>query len=86
MLPNGNIHWISIGNLDDFIGTIASVVVRPNGQTTRTFTLQRNWDFGNQESGAEEYMGIATIVSELHGDVRFAPENGANLGCLQRPP
>jgi hypothetical protein len=80
MLPDGNLHWLSIGNLDDFIGTIERRWVRPAGQATRTFTLRRNWDFGNQEAGAEEYMGVATIVPEVRGDVRFAPEISANLG------
>jgi hypothetical protein len=80
MLPDGNIHWSSIGNLDDFIGTVGSQWVRPNGAASRTVTLRRNWDFGNQEPGAEEYMGIATIVPETRGDIRFAPEISANLG------
>jgi hypothetical protein len=80
MLPDGNLHWLSIGNLDDFIGTIERRWVRPDGQGSRTFTLRRNWDFGNQESGAEEYMGVATVVPETRGDVRFSPEISANLG------
>jgi hypothetical protein len=80
MLPSGNIHWHSVGNLDDFIGTISSQWVRPSGSASRTYTLRRNWDFGNQEAGAEEYMGIATIVPEVKGDIRFAPEISANLG------
>lgn len=80
MLPDGNIHWHSIGNLDDFIGNIGSRWVRPDGQTSRSYTLERNWDFGNQEGGAEEYMGIATIVPEIRGDIRFATEVSANLG------
>jgi hypothetical protein len=79
-LPNGDIHWLSIGNLDDYVGSIGSQWVRPNGANSRTFTFRRNWDFGNQESGAEEYMGIATIVPETRGDVAFAPEISANLG------
>ena len=80
MLPDGNIHWHSIGNLDDFIGTIRRIWVRPDGQSSRSYTLRRNWDFGNQEAGAEEYNGVATIVPETRGDVVFAPEVSANLG------
>ncbi len=80
MLPDGNIHWHSIGNLDDFIGTIQKLWVRPDGASSRSYTLRRNWDFGNQEAGAEEYMGIATVVPEDHGDIKFAPEISANLG------
>ena len=80
VLPSGGIHWHSIGNLDDFVGTIGAQWVRPNGASSRTIVMRRNWDFGNQEPGAEEYMGIATIVPETRGDVRFAPEISANLG------
>ncbi|MEZ4920019.1 MAG: hypothetical protein R2792_13025 [Saprospiraceae bacterium] len=79
-LPDGGIHYLSVGNLDDFIGTIDSMWVRPSGASTRTYTLRRNWNFGNQESGAEEYNGVATIVPETRGDVRFSPEVSANLG------
>ena len=80
MLPDGNIHWHSIGNRDDFIGTIGKRWVRPSGSKTRTYTLRRNWDFGNQEAGAEEYNGVATIVPEVSGDVKFSNEVGTNLG------
>lgn len=79
-LPDGNIHWLSIGNLDDFVGNIGSQWVRPNGSALRSFTFRRNWDFGNQEVGSEEYLGVATIVPETRGDVRFSPEIAANLG------
>ena len=80
MLPDGNIHWLSIGNLDDFVGHIGNRWIRPSGATSRTYTLTRSWDFGNQEGGAEEYMGIATVVPELRSDIRFATEISANLG------
>ncbi|MEL6194855.1 MAG: hypothetical protein AAFR66_22530 [Bacteroidota bacterium] len=79
-LPDGNIHWHNVGNLDDFVGTVGSQWVRPNGLTTRTFTFNRNWNFGDQEGGSEEYFGVATIVPETRGDVRFSPEVSANLG------
>ena len=79
-LPGGGIQWLSIGNLDDFIGSIGSQWVRPDGASSRTFTFTRNMNFGNQESGAEEYNGVATIVPETRGDVRFSPEISANLG------
>ena len=80
MLPDGNIHWLSVGNLDDFIGGVGSRWIRPDGVSSRTYTLSRNWDFGNQESGAEEYMGVATVVPEMRADIKFAPEVSANLG------
>ncbi len=80
MLPDGNIHWLAVGNLDDFVGHIAGRWIRPDGLTSRTFTLTRNWDFGNQESGAEEYLGVATVVPEMRADIRFSAEISANLG------
>ena len=80
MLPSGGIHWTSVGNLDDFIGRIGSQWIRPNGQSSRTYTMRRNWNFGNQEAGSEEYMGVATVVPETRGDIKFAPEISANLG------
>ena len=79
-LPDGNIHWHSIGNLDDFIGRVGSQWVRPAGRGSRTYTFRRNWNFGSNEWGAEEYLGVATIVPETRGDVRFSPEVSANLG------
>jgi hypothetical protein len=80
MVPSGAIHWYSIGNLDDFIGRIGGKWIRPAGAASRTYVLKRNWDFGNQEGGAEEYMGIATVVPEVRADIKFAPEISANLG------
>lgn len=80
MLPNGAIHWLNIGNLDDFIGNIGSRWIRPSGLTSRTYTFRRNWDFGSNESGNEEYLGVATVVPELRGDIRFSNEISINLG------
>jgi hypothetical protein len=80
MLPDGNIHWYSVGNLDDWIGWIGSTWMRPAGQASRTFDLRRNWDFGNQESGNEEYLGVATVVPEMRSDIRFSNEVSINLG------
>jgi hypothetical protein len=80
MLPDGGIHWSSVGNMDDFIGTVGRQWIRPNGSSSRTLTLRRNWNFGNQEIGSEEYLGVATVVPETRGDIRFSPEVSANLG------
>ena len=80
MLPDGNIHWLSIGNLDDWIGSIGARWVRPAGTTSRTYTFRRNWDFGSNESGNEEYVGVATVVPELRADIKFSNEVSINLG------
>ncbi|AGH44307.1 hypothetical protein [Paraglaciecola psychrophila] len=79
MLPGGGIHWSSVGNMDDFIGTVGRQWIRPNGSSSRTLTLRLNWNFGNQEIGSEEYLGVATVVPETRGDIRFSPEVSANL-------
>ncbi len=80
MKPNGGIHWEDIGNLDDFVGTVQQRWIRPNGQASRQYVLQRNFDFGNQESGNEEYRGIATVVPEIRSDIRLTGILSANLG------
>jgi hypothetical protein len=80
MLPDGEIHWNTIGNRDDFVGAIGKQWVRPSGQTTRSYTLRRDWDFGDRESGSEEYLGVATVVPEVRSDIRFSCEVNANLG------
>jgi hypothetical protein len=80
MNPDGSIHWEDIGDLDDYVGLIGSQWVRPDGSTLRNFRFRREWNFGDQESGNEEYIGIATIVPETQGDIRFSPEVSANLG------
>jgi hypothetical protein len=80
MNPDGSIHWEDIGDLDDYVGLIGSDSVRPNGASVRNFRFRRAWNFGDQESGSEEYVGIATIVPELRGDIAFSATVSANLG------
>ena len=80
MLPDGNLHWLRIGNLDDFIGTVQKFWVRPNGSSSRAITMRRNWDFGDQEGGNEEYLGVATVVPEQRSDIKFSNEVSINVG------
>jgi hypothetical protein len=80
MNPDGSIHWEDIGDLDDYVGLIGSDSVRPNGASVRNFRFRRAWNFGDQESESEEYVGIATIVPELRGDIAFSATVSANLG------
>ena len=80
MKPNGGVQWEDIGGLDDFVGTIRQLWIRPNGALTRSYVLERDWNFGNQESGDEEYRGIATVVPELRSDFRMTGILKANLG------
>lgn len=80
MNPDGSVHWEDIGDLDDYVGTIDTQWVRPNGSSSRNFRFRREWNFGDQEGGSEEYLGIATIVPETRGDMRFSAQVNANLG------
>ena len=79
--PAGNgLVWHPRGDRDDYVGNIGSQWVKPNGATSRTFTFRRNWDFGNQEAGNEEYRAVATIVPETRGDLRSSNEISVNVG------
>lgn len=80
MNPDGSVHWEDIGDLDDNVGTIDSQWIRPNGATSRNYRFRREWNFGNQETGSEEYIGIATIVPEVRGDMRFSQQVNVNVG------
>ncbi len=78
-LPDGNIHWHSIGNLDDYIGRIFSMWIRPNGQRNYNFNERRDWNFPNNEWGEEEYISVVTVVPEDHSDVAFSNRVDINL-------
>lgn len=78
-LPDGNIHWLSIGNLDDYIGHVFSQWIRPNGRRNHNFNERRDWHFPNNEVGEEEYVAVATVVPEDHGDVAFSNRVDINL-------
>lgn len=85
MRPDGSIHWHSNGNGDDYVGTVISdkypgLWVRPDGRSVHTFTYDRDWEFGDQERGDEEYKAIATIVPEIRGDISSSSRVIANLG------
>lgn len=36
-----------------------------------------------KKQGAEEYNGVATIVPEVRGDIKFSNEVSANLGQIK---
>lgn len=62
------------------VGFIRSTSIRPNGQSSRPFELRRNFNFGNQEVGNEEYYAVATVVPEVRGNLARSNEVSANLG------
>lgn len=80
MLPDGRITRHERGDEDDTVGFIGSLSIRPDNQSSRPFELRRNFNFGNQESGNEEYYAVATVVPEIRGDLAFSNEVRANLG------
>lgn len=80
MLPDGGITRHERGDEDDSVGFIDSTSMRPNGQSSRPFELRRNFNFGNQEIGSEEYYAVATVVPEIRGDLALSNEVSANLG------
>ncbi len=80
MVPDGGIQWEDIGGLDDYVGPIRSQWIRPRGATSRTYVLERTWNFGDQESGSEEYRAVATVVPEVRSDYRITGIVSANLG------
>ena len=80
MLPDGRITRHERGDEDDTVGFVGSVAIRPNGQSSRPFEIRRNFNFGNQESGNEEYYAVTTVVPEIRGDLAFSNEVSANLG------
>lgn len=80
MLPDGQITQHERGGADDFVGFIGSTTLLPNNQSSRPFEIRRNFDFGVQESGNEEYYAVVTVVPEIRGDLAFSNEVSSNLG------
>ena len=71
---------IARGNRDDLIGEIGRRTVRPNGTAPVDVDIRREWDFGNQESGNEEYRALITAYPDIRGATRFSNEISMNLG------
>ncbi len=68
------------GNRDDLIGEVGRRTVRPNGQAFRDLDIRRDFDFGNQEAGNEEYIALISAYPDIRSDTRFSNEVSANLG------
>ena len=84
MLPDGRITQVTRGDADDLVpntgNEIGSITLLPNNQSSRPFEIRRNFDFGGQESGNEEYYAVVTVVPEIRGDLAFSNEVSSNLG------
>jgi hypothetical protein len=68
------------GNRDDLVGSIGSQSVRPDGQAFQDLEFRRAWNFGDQESGNEEYRAIVRAIPDIRGDIAVSSEVSANLG------
>ena len=87
-LPNGDVvRAEKRGNADDIVGRnrvggiIGTTFLRPSGQSSRSFSIRGDFDFGNQESGNEEYYAVVTVVPDIKGDLEITPEfRPINLG------
>lgn len=77
---NFGIETKASGNADDFITWVDSRSVRPNGQNTRFFTVRREFNVGNQESGNEEYRAFVNIIPEITSGQAWSNEVSINLG------
>ena len=71
---------VARGNRDDLIGEIGRSSIRPDGNASVDLEFRREWDFGNQESGNEEYRALITAYPDVHGATRFSNEVSVNLG------
>ena len=52
----------------------------PDHRDVVDLEFRREWDFGNQESGNEEYRALITAYPDIRGATRFSNEVSANLG------
>lgn len=77
---NINLHRRANGNMDDFIQWVDTRSVRPNGQGTRFFTVRKEFNVGNQESGNEEYRAFVNIIPEITSGRAWSNELSINLG------
>lgn len=78
--PQSFATQVAQGNRDDLVGEIGRRMIRPNGESTVSVDLRREWDFGDQESGNEEYRALVTVYPDIRGAARFSNEISANLG------
>jgi len=80
-IPVGGTHKkIPRGNPDDYIGYIGMQVVRPDGEDSKEIQFEREWDFGDQESGNEEYRTLVHAYPEIRRDIQWSNEVRINLG------
>lgn len=77
MRPDGLIsRQLERGNPDEDIAEIfnpgGALVITPDGESSRTFTLRREFPLRDTEGGADEYYAAATVVPEIRGDFQIS--------------
>ncbi|MEM7085607.1 MAG: hypothetical protein AAF489_05465 [Bacteroidota bacterium] len=82
--PNGafnfGIEQNPKGNPDDSLGWIDARAIRPDGLSTRFFTVRRDLNVGNQEPGNEEYRAYVYVIPEITSGQSWSNEVSVNLG------
>ncbi len=68
------------GNRDDYIGRIDTTHVRPDHESSIDLELRRDWDFGDQERGNEEYRALVHAYPEIRRDMKWSNEVSISLG------
>lgn len=80
-LPKGTgIVKIPRGDSDTYIGHIQTKLARPGGKSYVDIKLSRDWDFGDQEVGNEEYRALIHAIPEICSDLEWSNEISINLG------
>ena len=64
---------------DDYIGQVHYGTVRPNGNSTVHRKHRREWNFPNNEAGAEEYRALVWVRPEIRSGRSWSNEVSANL-------
>lgn len=78
MRPDGVVtrHQHAIGARDQGVAEIfnpnGALVMRPNGQSSQTFELRREFPLGDGEPGRDEYYVGATVVPEIRSDFELS--------------
>lgn len=79
-LSKVSVNWRAIGNLDEFIVSIASEQIRPNGSHSLSLRRRSEFDVGNQEAGNEEYKALVWVIPEIVEGKAWSNTLSINLG------
>ena len=73
-----------LGEPDDFVGTIQSTIIRPNGNSSVNVTLSREWTFPDLDETSpsmERFFATVSVMPLLSlGDWKFSPTVDLDVG------